>query len=324
MRRCILRFVSAQHEVNVPPVKQQETWAFLGTKGGVGASTLAAAIGFQLSRLGRRVLLVDGRFSAANVCTRIGIPRPPQTLRNFLESPEGTPLEGFAAETPYPNLSVVSAGDGLGDPRLPVSWLQRLRSAISALPVDNVVMDVGDGDTLASLDLANFSEHVTLVAHPDSASAERVAATLPRLALRRLATRAVSAELRQAAQRVLEAELEPFARSIPTLLSEMKNRVGGVDGQVESLLAEMDVALLVNAVRDDADRMFGAQLSAVVERHFGLRCRYAGPIRFDEAIARSQRRGGFCMVEANRSQGADDIRRATRSLLSQSDLSPIF
>ena len=47
-----------------------------GGKGGVGKSLVAANVGIFLATLGKRVVLVDAAFGAANLHIFAGVPRP--------------------------------------------------------------------------------------------------------------------------------------------------------------------------------------------------------------------------------------------------------
>jgi MinD-like ATPase involved in chromosome partitioning or flagellar assembly len=95
-------------------------------------------------------------------------------------------------------------------------------------------------------------------------------------------------------------------------------------GIARALVDEMALTLVTNQVRDDADRKFGAQATAVIKRHFGLSVSYAGVVHHDDAVWRTLRRGKMFMVDASRSRAAEDIRRLTRGLLRRADLSPVF
>ena len=57
------------------PVRRQ-IWSIGGGKGGIGKSLLAASLGWQLARLGKRVVLVDADLGGANLHTCLGLPGP--------------------------------------------------------------------------------------------------------------------------------------------------------------------------------------------------------------------------------------------------------
>jgi len=68
--------VSEALPVTAPRTRRQ-IWSIGGGKGGIGKSLLAASVGWQLARMGRRVVLVDADLGE-RTCTRAsGCPRPP-------------------------------------------------------------------------------------------------------------------------------------------------------------------------------------------------------------------------------------------------------
>ena len=46
---------------------RRQIWSIGGGKGGIGKSLLAASIGWQLARMGRKVVLVDADLGGANL-----------------------------------------------------------------------------------------------------------------------------------------------------------------------------------------------------------------------------------------------------------------
>ena len=55
---------------------RRQIWSIGGGKGGIGKSLLAASLGWQLARLGKRVVLVDADLGGANLHTCLGLPGP--------------------------------------------------------------------------------------------------------------------------------------------------------------------------------------------------------------------------------------------------------
>ena len=300
-----------------------EVWAFGGGKGGTGKSALAASVGFQLSRLGKRVVLVDADFGGANLHTCLGVASPARSLLDLIRD-GGTVADEYAMSTPYPNLRLIGGRVDEGAGALPVGWAARLSTALRALPVDLVVLDLGGGVAPETVEVMNMADVKVMVAVPEPSSIENVVSLLRSLCLQRLIQRLPSNEVRRRLLAVQGGEAAARIRGVGDMLREIEEVDPSLLGAARALMEEMSITLVTNQVRDDADRKFGAQTAAVVRRHFGLPMTYSGFVHHDDAVWRTLRRGKMFMVDASRSRAAEDIRRLARNLLQRADQSPVF
>lgn len=300
-----------------------EVWAFGGGKGGTGKSALAASVGFQLSRLGKRVVLVDADFGGANLHTCLGVAPPARSLLDLIRD-GGTVADEYAMSTPYPNLRLIGGRVDEGAGALPVGWAARLSTALRALPVDLVVLDLGGGVAPETVEVMNMADVKVMVAVPEPSSIENVVSLLRSLCLQRLIQRLPSNEVRRRLLAVQGGEAAARIRGVGDMLREIEEVDPSLLGAARALMEEMSITLVTNQVRDDADRKFGAQTAAVVRRHFGLPMTYSGFVHHDDAVWRTLRRGKMFMVDASRSRAAEDIRRLARNLLQRADQSPVF
>ena len=58
--------------------------ALISGKGGVGKTTSTISIGQALSKLGRKVMLLDANLMTPNLASHLGFINPPATLNHFL------------------------------------------------------------------------------------------------------------------------------------------------------------------------------------------------------------------------------------------------
>lgn len=300
-----------------------EIWAFGGGKGGTGKSALAASVGFQLSRLGKRVVLVDADFGGANLHTCLGMPQPSRSLLDFLRT-EGHVADEFAMPSPYPNLRLIGGRVDEGTGGLQAGWPLRLSTALRALPADLVVLDLGAGVSPDTIEAMNLADLKVIVSVPEPSSIENVASLLRMLCLQRLTNRLSSHEVRRRLAEAQAGQTASRVKVVADILKEIESVDPSLVGAARAILQEMVLTLVTNQVRDEADRKFGAQTAAVIRRHFGLPMKYAGFVHHDDAVWRTLRRGKMFMVDASRSRAAEDIRRLTRNLLRRADLSPVF
>jgi flagellar biosynthesis protein FlhG len=317
------RYALRETDLPAEDVQKFEVWAFGGGKGGTGKSALCAAVGFQLSRLGKRVVMVDADFGGANLHTCLGVLPPVRSLSDFIRD-EGTIADGYAMPTPYPGLRLIGGRVDEGAGSLPVGWATRLSTSLRALPVDCVLIDLGAGVSSETIEAMNIADLKVLVTVPEPTATENVASLLRSLCLQRLVSRLSSNDVRRRLVEMQAGHDLSRVRSVDDLLRAIEAIDPLLVGAARALLEEMAVTIVTNQVRDDADRRFGAQTAAVVRRHFGLPVSYAGFVHQDDAVWRTLRRGKMFMVDASRSRAAEDIRRLTRGLLRRADLSPVF
>ncbi len=300
-----------------------EVWAFGGGKGGTGKSALAAAVGFQLSRQGKRVLLVDADFGASNLHTCLGVAPPARSLQDFVRE-GGTMADDYAVPTPYPNLRLMGGRVAEGTGAFPVGWAARLSTALRALPVDLVILDLGAGVAAETIEAMNLADLKVVIAVPEPGSVENVASLLRSLCLQRLVQRLPSNEVRRRLVDLQAGRDGAHVRDVSDIFREIEAVDPALLGAGRAIVEEMSISLVTNLVRDDVDRNFGAQTTAVIRRHFGLPVSYAGFVHHDDAVWRTLRRGKMFMVDASRSRAAEDVRRLSRNLLRRADLSPVF
>src|SRR6185295_16789364 len=63
---------------------RRQVWSVGGGKGGIGKSLITASVGYQLARMGRKVVLVDADLGGANLHTCLGLSGPALTLGDFI------------------------------------------------------------------------------------------------------------------------------------------------------------------------------------------------------------------------------------------------
>jgi len=157
-----------------PVTHRKEIWAVGGGKGGTGKTFLAANLGLCLSKLGKRVLLVDADLGCANLHTALGMSPPSATLSDFLKG-KGRSITDILIETGIPNLSLISGAQDfleIANPRY--SEKLRLIRQIQELDFEYIILDLGAGTSFTILDFFLISDHGILTVLPEPTSIENV------------------------------------------------------------------------------------------------------------------------------------------------------
>ena len=308
--------LGASEALSVPaPERRRQVWSIGGGKGGIGKSLLAASVGWQLARMGRRVVLVDADLGGANLHTCLGLPTPSRTLADFIQRRVPS-MEDVLTETPAPGLRLISgAGDLLCAANIRHVQKVRVMNHVRALEADVILIDLGAGTSFNVLDFFLLSDVSILAVVPEPTSIENGYRFIKSALYRRL--RAVAPT--EAARELVDAALDP---KNPQGLKSPVDLVARVEAEDAEAAREMrrevsafQPRVVVNEVRDVADVAVGHQLVAACQRHLGLRASYAGFVHHDDAVWQAVRRRRLFMADAPTSRAAEEIRQLTRGLL---------
>ena len=176
-----------------------------GGKGGIGKSLLTASLGFQLARMGKRVVLVDADLGAANLHTCLGLPGPERTLADFIQR-RVERIEDVVVDTGVPGLRLISgASDFLGAANIKYVQKVRVLNRIRALDVDVVLLDLGAGTSFNIIDFFLISDVSILTVVPEPTSIENGYRFIKSALYRRLRNVATHEGVRQ----IVDAALDP-------------------------------------------------------------------------------------------------------------------
>lgn len=138
-------------------------------KGGVGKSNLAINLAISLSRLEKKVVVLDADFGLANIEVMLGI-RPQYNLSDLMF--RGKSLSEIITEGPE-NVGFISGGSGIREmTNLTKEQLINLSARLSELDrqTDVVIIDTGAGISGNVMEFVVLSGEVLLIATPEPTS----------------------------------------------------------------------------------------------------------------------------------------------------------
>jgi len=243
-----------------------------GGKGGVGKSLVAANVGIFLATLGKRVILVDAAFGAANLHIFAGVPRPSRSLSEALV-PSGPRLAELAVPTHVAGVKLIG---GVYDP----PWIAEpspavievLTEQLHELPADWVVVDLGPGTASPVLALLLAADIQIIVAVPDPTSIELMHRFIKAAFLRSLERRGLG----HLAARVSRdpRHLEGGTPSaLEVYLGAVSDGVAEVDELRDAILS-FSPHLVINSARSKSDMELGRAVASAARRRLGTPIRY--------------------------------------------------
>ncbi len=289
-------------------------WALAGGKGGVGRTLLAANLGIQIARAGRRVVLVDLDLQGSNLQLYLGYQRLPRSLSD-LASGKVALLSELACETPITHLRVVGGlqrGELRDDP---VAFVRLVADQFVTLSADHIIVDCGSGRLPPTI--AAFSESTLgiLVTTPEPAAIE-AAYLFTEAHLRWCMVRALTGEAMGVIEaRFREAGLDPARTSFRNFMTRLATIDPAARDAIAALVRRTQLQLLLNQVRGEADEEASASLASGFRKCFGLNLRLAGAVEHDLSVLMAvQKRRSLSQQYPNAASTKGMARAATRLL----------
>ncbi len=273
------------------PRRAPSIWALAGGKGGAGRSLLAANLGVQLARSGRRVVLVDLDLQGSNLHSYLGYQRLPRTLGDFAAG-RVTVLSELACETTTGQLRLIGGmqRSELRDEAL--VFVRHVTEQFSTLSADTIIVDCGSGRSPATIAAFAESNLGILVTTPEPTALESVY-LFAESYLRWCLTRALTGEtLARVEAGIREAGHDPARLSFRNFMTRIAPIDAGAREAVAEVVRKTRLELVLNQVRAPAEEEIAASLGSGFRKCFGLPLRTAGIVEHDLSVlqASSKRR----------------------------------
>ena len=286
-----------------------------GGKGGVGKSLVAANVGIFLATLGKRVVLVDGSFGAANLHIFAGVPRPARTLSEALAA-NGPPLVDIAVPTHVPGVRLIA---GVNDPPWIAEpgpqFVRQICEQLRQLPADWVVIDLGPGLASPTLELFLEADIGLLVAVPDPTSIELMHRFIKAAFLKCLDRKGLA---HLAHPRKSLGDPHEHEGGMPSPLEIWLGAVADQAPEIDALRAAIlgfAPHLVINSARSKSDMELGRAVASVARRRLAVPIRYLGHLEYDEAVWASTRRRRPLLIEHPETRVAKCFERVARGLM---------
>jgi flagellar biosynthesis protein FlhG len=305
------------------PRSRREIWCVGGGKGGIGKSLITAALGWQVARMGRRVVLVDMDLGGSNLHTCLGVPAPSLTLGDFIQRRVDR-IEDVAVDTPHAGLRLISGASELGAANINYQQKTRVLNRIRSLDVDVVLIDLGAGTSYNILDFFLLADQSILTVVPEPTSIENGYRFIKSALFRRLRRASKGASVQQIVEQAFDPKNPAGIRNPLDLLAAVEHEDPGEADVLRREIGAFEPRFVVNQVRSPADASVGHQLVLACARHLGVRATYAGYVDYDDAVWRCVRQRRLFAEVAPRCLAAQKVAQLARGLLDRDSLNLVW
>ncbi|HEY7725491.1 MAG TPA: P-loop NTPase [Anaeromyxobacteraceae bacterium] len=294
------------------PTRARRVVSVGGGKGGIGKSLVAANLGIELARAGRRVVLVDADLGGANLHTCLGMEQPRKSLSDFVEKRIAR-IEDVVVPTQVPNLGLIAGAlDHLDAANPKYAQKMRLLRHLLALDVDYAILDLGAGTHLNVLDFFLVSDHGVLVLVPEPTAIENVYRFVKAAFWRRVRNVVAVYGFEEPLRSVMGDGT--FRSPIQVLrgLSEVHPEAART---LEREVQAFRPRLVVNQARTPQDAELGHAVVGAWKKYFGLGMDYLGHIEYDDSMWRTVRARRPLLLERPDSPAAQSFARIAARLV---------
>jgi flagellar biosynthesis protein FlhG len=258
-------------------------WAIGGGKGGTGKSLITSGLAIYLADIGKEVTLIDADLGGANLHSILKIKKPVHSLTDFFE--KKITLTDIIEETGIPNLRLIT-GDIRSLTPDTLRYAQRLKlyRHIKSISSDYVLIDLGSGSALNTLDTFLLADKMITITLPEITSIDNLYHFLKKVLFRKLNVFLADHQLKDAAKRIWRNRKDNNIKTIKHLIDYFKGISGEVSGLIENEFSHFNVCVVVNQVRHDPHMRMGTAIKSVIIKYFGIKALYAGCIKYNETF----------------------------------------
>jgi len=265
------------------PGKQCRIWAVGGGKGGTGKSFITSSVGTCLALKGDKTILIDADLGGANLHSFFGLNRPRYSLSDFFD--KKIPLQDIIVPSGIANLELITGSiSSLDSEGINYAQKQKLFRHIRALDADHILIDLGGGTHINTLDTFLLADKMIVVTAPEITSLENMYQFIKSVYFRKMKFIFKTYDLNTTIQETWKNRSTYNIRSLKELIAHLKESSDHIRGIFDREMSEFVVHIVLNQVRTTKDILIGENLKSVCMNFLGLPVVYSGYCRQDEAV----------------------------------------
>jgi flagellar biosynthesis protein FlhG len=291
-----------------------EIWAIGGGKGGTGKSFMTSTMGSVLAGQGKRVILVDADLGGANLHSFLGLKRPRLTLTDFFEAK--VPLSDLVVDCGLGSMGLIT-GDlhSVDSNSVTFSQKQRFFRHIHALDADYVLIDLGSGTHLNTLDTFLLAHRMVVVVVPEVTSIENMYQFVKSVYFRKMKSVFKEYGLREQMREIWASRSEHNISTLGQLMEHVRTLAPQLPLGFCDEIENFSINVVLNQVRTHRERDVGPSVRSVLKKYLGLACQFVGYVEHEDGVWRSVNNGVPFMRAYPRSNCAKQIEHLAGNLL---------
>lgn len=297
----------------------KEVWAIAGGKGGTGKSFIASNIGVALSKMGKRVLLVDADLGCANLHTFLGV-TPVATLSDFI-SGKIKEIDKVLTPTNSPNLMLISgACDFLEIANPKHTQKNKLIRKIHDLPFEYIILDLGAGTGFTLLDFFLSANTGILSVLPEPTSIENAYRFIKSAFYRHFKKMAKTPEVKELITAAMHEKNERGIRTPHDLMDHVASIDPEMGIKMKEAVLKFSPKVIVNQARSRDDMTLGFSMRSACAKYFGIKVDYLGYIEYDDYVWMATKKRTPLIIERPYAAAARCLERVVSNLINKDEL----
>ncbi len=294
--------------------RKAEIWAIGGGKGGVGKSLFTANISICLALMGHKVVGIDLDLGGANLHTCLGHPIPERTLSDYLNR-KSSNLNELINQTSIENLGLISgAQDDIGITNIKHTERKKFLSKVRELDAEYIVIDLGAGTSINTLEFFLSADHGILVALPEPTSIENTYRFIKSVYYHKLKTMEDFLEISPLIDQIMNAKIE-YKTTPSQLIEKVAMFNPEIGAKLKSEIKRFCPSLVINQVRTQADIDIGPSMQVICRKYFGIELNYLGHLEYDSTVWQSIKKRKPLITTFPNSTLVSNFDRIIRNLL---------
>ncbi len=262
-----------------------------GGKGGIGKTILAANTAVTLAYAGFKTIAIDLDLGGSNLHFQLGLKNKYAGIGDFVRAKKDK-LEALLVPTEIENLSFIP-----GDGRTPfmanitVPDKVRLMEAITNLPAQFVVLDLGAGSSFNTLDFFRLSGTGVVVTTPEPTAIMNLMTFCKNLIYRAMSVEAkANTEITELVRDFIERPIEEQGEDLRTLFDQVSRVDLTISRRMRDVCSRIRPRLVFNRGSHPSQLQVVASMEKILQQRLGLKLDCLGFVFNDETVMEAIRR----------------------------------